>query len=105
VHALAYGERRPQAQRDCELDPDAAGLTYSPSFLRPNRLRATSAAAAPPNSSTIGGAGTGCGPPLDPVLPPVLEPWPLLVDQPLEVLQPLLVLQPWLLLEPLLLEP
>ena len=34
------------------------------------RLRATSAAAAAPNSSTIGGAGTGAGgPPDDPVLP------------------------------------
>ncbi|WP_231420308.1 hypothetical protein [Sphingomonas sp. Leaf205] len=32
-----------------------------------NRLRATSAAAAAPNSNTIGGAGTGAGgPPLDP---------------------------------------
>lgn len=40
-----------------------------------NRLRATSAAAAAPNSSTIGGAGTGAGgPPVDPVLPdPLLE--------------------------------
>ena len=43
------------------------------------RLRATSAAAAAPNSSTIGGAGTGAGgPPLDPVLPePELPLWPL----------------------------
>jgi len=32
------------------------------------RLRATSAAAAPPNSRIIGGAGTGEGPPLDPPL-------------------------------------
>lgn len=56
------------------------------------RLRATRAAAAAPNSNTIGGAGTGAGgPPLDPVLP-----WPLLL-QPLLVLHPLLVLQPWLL--------
>ena len=38
-----------------------------------NRLRATRAAAAAPNSNTIGGAGTGAGgPPLDPVLPPEL---------------------------------
>jgi hypothetical protein len=37
------------------------------------RLRATSAAAAAPNSNTIGGAGTGArGPPFDPVLPPEL---------------------------------
>ena len=36
-------------------------------------MRATSAAAAAPNSKTIGGAGTGAGgPPLDPVLPPEL---------------------------------
>ena len=42
------------------------------------RLRATSAAAAAPNSRTIGGAGTGAGgPPLEPVLPPWLPPWPL----------------------------
>lgn len=34
-----------------------------------SRLRATSAAAAAPNSSTIGGAGTGVGVPLDPELP------------------------------------
>ncbi|WP_353205761.1 hypothetical protein [Sphingomonas sp.] len=41
------------------------------------RLRATNAAAAAPNSSTIGGAGTGAGgPPLDPVLPE-LPLWPL----------------------------
>lgn len=37
------------------------------------RLRATSAAAAAPNRKTMGGAGTGSGPPLDPPLdPPVL---------------------------------
>jgi hypothetical protein len=37
------------------------------------RLRATSAAAAAPNSNTIGGAGAGAGgPPLDFVLPPEL---------------------------------
>ncbi len=37
------------------------------------RLRATRAAAAAPNSNTIGGAGTGAGwPPLDPVLPELL---------------------------------
>ena len=34
------------------------------------RLRATSAAAAAPNSMIIGGAGTGAGaPPVDPLLP------------------------------------
>lgn len=37
---------------------------------RPNRLRATSAAAAAPNSSIIGGAGTGEGLPLDDPDPP-----------------------------------
>lgn len=48
------------------------------SFLRP-----TSAAAAAPNSRTIGGAGTGAGgPPLDPVLPDPLE---LPDDEPLEL--------------------
>jgi hypothetical protein len=37
-----------------------------------SRLRATSAAAAAPNSSTMGGAGTGAGvPPFDPELPPL----------------------------------
>lgn len=37
----------------------------------PSRRRATSPAAAAPNSSTIGGAGTGAGLPLlDPVEPP-----------------------------------
>jgi hypothetical protein len=60
-----------------------------------NRLRATSAAAAAPNSSTIGGPGTGEGPPEEPLEPWLLDPW-------LEVLQPLELLQP---LEPLLLEP
>jgi hypothetical protein len=35
------------------------------------RLRATRAAAAPPNRKIIGGAGTGAGgPPVDPLLPP-----------------------------------
>jgi hypothetical protein len=58
------------------------------------RLRATRAAAAAPNSRTIGGAGTGAGgPPVDPVLP--LDPWPPF-DPPLE-LHPPLLLQPWLL--------
>lgn len=58
------------------------------------RLRATSAAAAAPNSRTIGGAGTGAGgPPVDPVLP--LEPLEPLLP-PFE-LQPPLLLQPWLL--------
>jgi hypothetical protein len=58
-------------------------------------LRATSAAAAAPNSRTIGGAGTGAGgPPVDPVLPldPLLPP----LEPPFE-LQPPLLLQPWLL--------
>ncbi|MDQ0837457.1 hypothetical protein [Sphingomonas faeni] len=46
-------------------------------------MRATSAAAAAPNSNTIGGAGTGAGGrPLDPVLPPELA---LLVLDPLPV--------------------
>jgi hypothetical protein len=36
-----------------------------------SRLRATRAAAAPPNSRIIGGAGTGEGPPDE----PPLEPW------------------------------
>jgi hypothetical protein len=60
------------------------------------RFRATSAAAAAPNSRTIGGAGTGAGgPPLDPVLP--LLPWPPLeLHQPFE-LHPPFELQPWLL--------
>lgn len=35
-----------------------------------SRLRATSAAAAAPNSSIIGGAGTGVGLPLEPLDPP-----------------------------------
>lgn len=64
------------------------------------RLRATSAAAAAPNSSTIGGAGTGAGvPPVDPVPPfepPLLPPFD---DQPPFELQPPLLLQP-LLLDP-----
>ncbi|MEI9850702.1 MAG: hypothetical protein WDN24_07410 [Sphingomonas sp.] len=66
-------------------------------------MRATSAAAAPPNSRIIGGAGTGEGPPDEE--PPLDEPWPEepwpLVDQPLDP-QPLELLQP---LEPLLLDP
>jgi hypothetical protein len=61
-----------------------------------NRLRAINAAAAAPNSRTIGGAGTGAGdPPFDPV-PPLL---------PLEPCQPPFELQPPLLLQPLLLDP
>lgn len=60
-----------------------------------SRLRATSAAAAPPNSSTIGGAGTGVGGP------------PLLVDVPLDVPLDVLVLDvmPLLVLQPTLLDP
>lgn len=38
-------------------------------FFLPKRLRATSAAAAPPNSRIIGGAGTGAGPPDEPLDP------------------------------------
>lgn len=38
-------------------------------FFLPKRLRATSAAAAPPNSRIIGGAGTGSGPPDEPLEP------------------------------------
>ena len=50
-----------------------------------SRLRATSAAAAAPNSSTIGGAGTGAGePPLDPVEPPELLDDELLDDDELD---------------------
>ena len=52
------------------------------------RLRATSAAAAPPNRNTIGGAGTGAGgPPDDPVEP--LLPCQPLEPQLLDELQPL----------------
>lgn len=50
-----------------------------------SRLRATSATAAAPNNRTTGGAGTGV--PLDPelpVLPWLLEPWPLEPCQPLD---------------------
>jgi len=66
--------------------------------LPANRLRATKAAAAAPNSRTIGGAGTGAGgPPLDPVLPPVELPWPPLLLQPPFELHPPLLPQPWLL--------
>ncbi|KQS04553.1 hypothetical protein ASG11_10070 [Sphingomonas sp. Leaf357] len=61
-------------------------------------MRATNAAAAAPNSRTIGGAGTGAGvPPLDPVLPPLDPPWPPLLLQPPFELQPPLLPQPWLL--------
>lgn len=89
----------------------------------PNRLRATNAAAAAPNNSTIGGAGTGAGgPPLDPVLPLELALLALdaddalladdaeladeaeLADDPLE-LQPPVEFHPWLDPQPLLLEP
>lgn len=56
-------------------------------------MRATSAAAAPPNSRIIGGAGTGAGPPE--LLPPqsrrqppwLLDPCPPFELQPLELLQ------------------
>ncbi|WP_332743350.1 hypothetical protein [Sphingomonas sp. ZB1N12] len=78
-------------------------------------MRATSAAAAAPNSNTIGGAGTGAGgPPLDLVLPPelallALDPLPVEedtspldppVDEALEtVAPPVLVEDPPLLVE------
>jgi len=70
----------------------------SSDFFLANRFRATSAAAAPPNSRIIGGAGTGAGPPE--LLPPhprpqLLLPWLLDPCQPLEP-QPLELLQ-WLL--------
>ncbi|MES2098139.1 MAG: hypothetical protein V4459_15410 [Pseudomonadota bacterium] len=60
-------------------------------------MRATNAAAAPPNSKSIGGAGTGAGvPPVDPVdplLPPCQPPFelqPPFDDQPPLEPQPLL---------------
>lgn len=61
----------------CKSVDQAAGAAE-----RASRLRATSAAAAAPNNSTIGGAGTGVGvPPVDPVMPllviPLLEVDPL----------------------------
>ncbi|MGN6817372.1 MAG: hypothetical protein ACTHJR_01730 [Sphingomonas sp.] len=55
-------------------------------------MRATIAAAAPPNSRIIGGAGTGAGvPPVDPVEPllPLVELQPPFDDQPPFELQPL----------------
>lgn len=76
-------------------DDDYASVVSAGAFFA-NRLRAISAAAAPPNSRIIGGAGTGSGPPDE------LEPWwpleppqclPHLQPQLLEVLQPLDVLQ------------
>ncbi len=52
-----------------------------------NRRRTTSAAAAAPNSRTIGGAGTGAGlPPFDPELLPDDEDDELLLDELLEEL-------------------
>ncbi|AOH84659.1 hypothetical protein AWL63_12435 [Sphingomonas panacis] len=58
------------------------------------RLRATSAAAAAPNSNTIGGAGTGAGwPPLLPPCQPLLPPCQPLLPP----CQPLLPGKPWLL--------
>jgi hypothetical protein len=56
------------------------------------RLRATIAAAAPPNSRIIGGAGTGAGvPPVEPVEPllPLVELQPPFDDQPPFELHPL----------------
>jgi hypothetical protein len=54
-------------------------------------LRATIAAAAPPNNRIIGGAGTGAGvPPVD----PVDEPWPPVELQPPFDDQPPFELQP-----------
>jgi len=54
-------------------------------------LRATIAAAAPPNKKIIGGAGTGAGvPPVEPVEPcPPVELQPPFDDQPPLELQPL----------------
>lgn len=54
------------------------------------RLRATRAAAAAPNSSTIGGAGTGAGVPPDDPVPPLLD-IPLLPYPPFELQPPLLL--------------
>jgi hypothetical protein len=60
-----------------------------------SRLRATSAAAAAPNSNTIGGAGTGAGGPPDEPVDPFEPPWwPLDVQPPFDD-QPPLVLQPF----------
>lgn len=56
------------------------------SFFLAKRLRATSAAAAPPNSRIIGGAGTGEGPSGLPDDVP-LDPWPF-DDQPPFEFQP-----------------
>jgi hypothetical protein len=53
----------------CQAEALASG------FLA-KRLRATSAAAAAPNRNTIGGAGTGFGPPPD-ELPPFDPPFEL----------------------------
>ena len=58
-------------------------------------MRATSAAAAVPNSSTIGGAGTGAGDPLDEPVEPLDEPVEPLLDEDEE--DEVLVLKPWLL--------
>lgn len=52
-----------------------------------SRLRATSAAAAPPNRKIIGGAGTGAGGPPDVPLDPLLPCQPLDPPQ-LDELQP-----------------
>ena len=71
------------------------GVCQATAAVRVSLRRATSAVAAAPNSSTIGGAGTGAGgPPLDPVLPDPLElpheePLELELDNPLELPEPL----------------
>ncbi|MFA5968076.1 MAG: hypothetical protein WC816_02315 [Sphingomonas sp.] len=86
-----YGEAFCPAQAHIRANRDQAAACAPLFFVR--RLRATSALAAAPNSSTIGGAGTSAGgPPVDPLVP--LD---VLVED--ELVMPLDVLQP-LLLEP-----
>ena len=66
------GARRSDPRR--ALVAAFCGACQATAAVRVSLRRATSAVAAAPNSSTIGGAGTGAGgPPLDPVLPNPLE--------------------------------
>ncbi len=93
--ASRCGLRKRTGDRSVDRLSNQAGLS---AFLA-NRLRATNAAAAAPNSNTMGGAGTGVGVPLDPLYP--LDVIPLL--PPLLVL--LLLLLVVLVLKPVLLDP
>ena len=69
----------PKSRRRC---PPLRRQSYVARLVLASRLRATSAAAAPPNRKIIGGAGTGAGGPPDEPVDPLLPCQPPFDDQP-----------------------